>query len=211
MKLPREMMDRSNRNNMPNGKLMPTFQFLKTMDKEADLAAEPEDKTETEKAKEAIIVETLKKERPKPEPVSKPKINVKEAYHGKNAGKPVQLPKSAQRPKPAAVNSNTPYGPPPPPPKVNNTDSKTNSSKVSEQTKVNPVKLDSAKPTLVQKSPAAQKKVLLNQKPAEQIKQTKENQLSSKQSSQTQTKKEQASSENKLAQAKGKTQQGKVT
>ena len=33
MKLPREMMDRSNRNNMPNGKLMPTFQFLKTMDK----------------------------------------------------------------------------------------------------------------------------------------------------------------------------------
>ena len=33
LQLPREIMERSNRNNMPNGKLMPTFQFLRTIDR----------------------------------------------------------------------------------------------------------------------------------------------------------------------------------
>ncbi|KAL5260771.1 hypothetical protein ACHWQZ_G010804 [Mnemiopsis leidyi] len=87
LQLPHEIMERSNRNNMPNGKLMPTFPFLKTIDREAELSAAPLDKTDSEKQKEAIIVETLKKERPKQETFSKPKINVKEAYHGKNGGK----------------------------------------------------------------------------------------------------------------------------
>ena len=33
MSMPKEMTDRSNRNNMPNGRLMPSFNFLKDMDK----------------------------------------------------------------------------------------------------------------------------------------------------------------------------------
>ena len=152
----------------------------------------------------------MKKERPKPEPSSKPKINVKEAYHGKNAGKPITLPKSAQRSKPV-INSNTPYGPPPPPPKVNNVESKTISTKQVEQIKVIPAKSDSPKLDPIHKSPAPQKKVLLNQKPVELPKQTKENQLSTKQSVQTPTKPEQAPIDNRSVPAKGKALQGKVT
>lgn len=112
MKLPRDMTERSNRNNIPNGRLKPNFPFLKTIDKEGDLSAKPLDKTDSEKAREAIIVETLKRERPRPEPVPKPKIDIQEEYRALSKQSATLL---ANMPK-QTDHSNTPYGPPPPPP-----------------------------------------------------------------------------------------------
>ena len=81
--------------------LLLCYCYFVTLLQEADLPAVPQDKTESEKAREALIVETLKRERPKPEHVIKPKLNVMECYRPKAKGD--------------TVTPNQPYGPPPPP------------------------------------------------------------------------------------------------
>lgn len=125
---------------------------------EGDLTADPLDKTDAEKQREAIVVETLKKERPKPEPNNKPKINLMEQY---NPCRPVP---------------NGQYGPPRPPTKITKAEKKRNAELRKQGPLKAKVEVDAqgnAKLVVVPKYPVEEKKALVPEpKAPEQPKQT---------------------------------------